>query len=328
MRILLFYFGAFFLMSQAKGQTTELYITSGSSFFISSGETVQVNKLTLIPSASFELDKSIKSHTSLINNTSGITQSYLGIVYAFDATTAAYSGTIKINHSGASNTGNIAESAMRLHYHDGARWNIDASSSSTGSLLTSSALSSKTLNELTIAGSTYTLPVTWLAFTAEKKESSSLLKWSTATEQNTKEFEVQHSINTVSWISLGTVAAAGNSTTVRQYSFTHNTPLKGGVYNYYRILQRDVDGKTSYSKIASLIYNEPGADLIVYPNPATESATIYLADPNEVKLINIAGAIVWRSVLSAGRNQVDLSRFAKGVYWVVVGGVSKQLLIQ
>lgn len=216
---------------------------------------------------------------------------------------------------------------MRLHYHDGTRWNFDASSSSSSSIITSS-LSNKTLDELTVAGSARTLPVTWLSFTAEKQGTGALLKWSTASEQNTKDFEVQHSTNTLSWTALGSVMAAGNSTTARQYSFTHNTPFKGGVYNYYRILQRDLDGKFSYSKIASLIYDEPGADVIVYPNPAKEAVTIYLAESKEVKLVNVTGATVWRGTLAAGRNNISLSHLAKGVYWVVTGSVKKQLLIQ
>jgi hypothetical protein len=172
------------------------------------------------------------------------------------------------------------------------------------------------------------MPVTWLSFTAEKQGAGALLKWSTATEQNTKDFEVQHSTNTLSWAPLGTVAAAGNSTTTRQYSFTHNTPFKGGVSNYYRILQRDLDGKFSYSKIASLIYDEPGSDLIVYPSPAKEAVTIYLAESKEVKLVNVAGATVWRGTLAAGRNNISLSHLAKGVYWVVTENYKKQLLIQ
>jgi autotransporter-associated beta strand protein len=173
-----------------------------------------------------------------------------------------------------------------------------------------------------------TLPVTWQSFTAEKQGATSLLKWSTASEQNTKDFEVQHSTNTISWTPLGIVAAAGNSTTTRQYSFVHNTPFKGGVYNFYRIMQRDIDGRYSYSKIASLIYNEPGADFIVYPNPAKESVTIYISESKEVKLVNVAGATVWKGILQAGRNQVNLQPYAKGIYWVVAGSVKKQIIIQ
>ncbi len=171
-------------------------------------------------------------------------------------------------------------------------------------------------------------PVTWQSFVAEKQGIASLLKWSTASEQNTKDFEVQHSINTISWAPLGTVAAAGNSTTTRSYSFVHNTPFKGNIYNYYRILQRDLDGKFSYSKIASLIYDEPAADVLVYPNPAAESLTIYIAESKEVKLVNVVGATVWRGTLQAGRNQLNLQPYAKGVYWVITGGVKKQIIIQ
>jgi autotransporter-associated beta strand protein len=172
------------------------------------------------------------------------------------------------------------------------------------------------------------LPVTWQSFTAEKQGTASFLKWSTASEQNTKDFEVQHSTNTLSWTPLGLVMAAGNSTTARQYSFTHATPFKGNVYNYYRILQRDLDGKLSYSKIASLIYDEPGPDVFVYPNPATGAVTVYLAESQDVRLINVVGATVWKGTLSAGRNQIPLTHLAKGVYWVVTGSVKKQLLIQ
>jgi hypothetical protein len=184
-----------------------------------------------------------------------------------------------------------------------------------------------TFSPFAIGSSNSSLPVTWLSFTAEKQGAGALLKWSTASEQNTKDFEVQHSANTLSWTPLGTVAAAGNSTSVRQYSFTHSTPFKGGLYNYYRILQRDLDGTFSYSKIASLIYDEPGADVIVYPNPANEFVTIYLAESKEVKLINVTGATVWRGTLAAGRNNIPLTHLAKGVYWVVTENYKKQLLI-
>jgi hypothetical protein len=192
-----------------------------------------------------------------------------------------------------------------------------------------------TLSGFSLSGSTsnwvsagLTLPVTWQSFTAEKQGAGALLKWSTASEQNTKDFEVQHSTNTLSWTPLGSVMAAGNSTTTRQYSFTHATPFKGNVYNYYRILQRDLDGKFSYSKIASLIYDEPGPDVFVYPNPATEVVTVYLAESQDVRLINVAGATVWRGTLSAGRNQIPLTHLAKGVYWVVAENYKKQLLIK
>jgi hypothetical protein len=172
-------------------------------------------------------------------------------------------------------------------------------------------------NRIMTAVASTPLPLTWQSFTAEKKGTSALLKWSTASEHNTKEFEVQHSTNTLSWTNIGTVAAAGNSSSILQYSLTHLDPIKGRTYNYYRILQRDLDNKYSYSKIASLIYDEAGADMIVYPNPAKETLTIYLAESKEVRLVNAVGATAWSGTLAAGRNNITLSHLAKGVYWVV-----------
>ena len=313
------------IAGSALGQTNELYVGNGSSVYITTNEILQVNKLTLTPSSGFELTKSITSHTSIINNTSGPSPSYVSIVYAFGGTTSEYSGIIKINHTGA-NANGIAESNMRLHYHDGSRWNIDASSSSTSSLLTSN-LAGKTLNELTIAGSSVVLPLTWLSFTAEKQGDLTLLRWSTAAEQNTKDFEVQFSNNAQSWATLGTVGAAGNSTTPRQYSFTHSTPFRGNVNNYYRIMQRDLDEKFSYSKIVSLIYDKTGPDIFIYPNPAKDVVTIFLVKPQEVKLINVEGAILWKGTLASGNNKIPLTNLARGTYWIVAASLRKQLVV-
>jgi len=217
-----------------------------------------------------------------------------------------------------------------LLHHNGTQWGTITGTTTynltTGTLTHTGYIGN--FSPFAIAQSSGALPVTWLSFTAQKQGEKSFLTWSTASEQNTKDFEVQHSTNTLSWTPLGTVAAAGNSTTTRQYSFTHATPFKGSVYNYYRILQRDLDGKFSYSKIASLIYDDPGPDVFVYPNPATGTVTIYLAESQEVRLINLAGATVWKGTLAAGRNQLPLTHLAKGMYWVLTETVKKQLLVQ
>jgi hypothetical protein len=322
----LFLFMAMFFSVSLYSQTTELYIgNTSNSFVIKANETVSVAGLTLSPTADLDLTNNQITKTNTVTNAA--TQTYVPLVYKFSSNTNAFTGTISISYAGITFG---TETNYKFHYHDGTRWNRDASSTvNTGTdVVTSSALSSVVLNELTISDITTTLPVTWLSFTAEKQGAGALLKWSTATEQNTKDFEVQHSTNATSWTALGTVDAAGNSNTVRSYSFTHATPFKGNIYNYYRILQRDVDGKSSYSKIASLIYDEPGADVIVYPNPAKESLTIYLAETQEVRLINVAGATIWKGTLTAGRNQLNLTRFAKGIYWVITESVKKQIVIQ
>jgi hypothetical protein len=187
----------------------------------------------------------------------------------------------------------------------------DASGNNFHGTLSGFALNGSTSNWIS-AG--LTLPVTWQSFTAKKQPNSIELNWSTASEQNTKDFEVQYSTNTQDWSALGAVAAAGNSSTIQQYRHIHNNPLKGNAYNYYRILQRDLDGKFSYSKIVSITFNESGFDVMIYPNPVRDIITIFLAESQQVRLLNMAGTIVWKGRLAAGRNQLSVGHFPKGVY--------------
>ena len=191
------------------------------------------------------------------------------------------------------------------------------------------------LNNFSLSGSTsnwvsagLTLPVTWQSFTATKKPTTVELNWSTASEQNTKDFEVQYSTNTQDWSVLGTVAAAGNSSTTKEYNFTHNSPLKRSIYNFYRIKQNDLDGKFSYSKIVSIVYNEPGPEVQVYPNPVKDVITIYLAESQQLRLVNMAGATVWQGFKTAGRSQLSVSHLPKGVYMLLTVKGPQQILIQ
>ena len=218
---------------------------------------------------------------------------------------------------------------------------VAAINSSTG-VLTASAAGSTTITytvtsggvtcsptrTVNITGTSGSLPVTWETVTAEKQNGQSILRWSTASEQNTRDFVVQHSSNTTDWTSLTTIPAAGNSTTTRNYSYVHQNPLKGNNYNYYRILQRDLDDKFSYSKIVSIIFNEPGADLQVYPNPVQDQLTVFLAETQMVRLVNAAGATVWKGQLPAGRNTIPVHTFSKGVYVLTAGMQSQRVLIQ
>jgi hypothetical protein len=53
---------------------------------------------------------------------------------------------------------------------------------------------------------------------------------------------------------------------------------------------------------------------MIYPNPVREIITIFLAESQQVRLLNMAGTIVWKGRLAAGRNQLSVGHFPKGVY--------------
>ena len=316
-----------FSFNVAFAQTTELYVGSATnSLVVKAGETLSVSGLTLNPTADFDLTNNQIIKATTVANT--VNQLYVPLVYRFNSNTNSFTGSMVISYSGV--THSLNEANFKFHYHDGTRWNRDASSTvNTGTdIVTSSALSSIVLNELTISDVPTTLPVTWLSFTGRKQGDVVVLDWSTTTEQNTKDFEIEHSTNTQTWTILGTVVAAGNSNSIRNYTFTHHSPFKGSIYNYYRIKQRDLDGQFRYSRIVSLVYGEPGADLMVYPNPATTSLMVYLSSDEEVRITNLAGATIWKSNLPAGRHQISVAQFARGVYLLQVGNQWRKIVLQ
>ena len=121
------------------------------------------------------------------------------------------------------------------------------------------------------------LPVEFVSFTGKALNTSSQLNWSTASETNSDYFEVQRSVNGVDFVNVGTVAAAGFTTDVKQYSFTDHHPAAG--YNYYRLRQVDRDGAEEMTNIVAVYFTK--RSMAVFPNPAHGTQlTVQLPDEN------------------------------------------------
>jgi hypothetical protein len=138
---------------------------------------------------------------------------------------------------------------------------------------------------------------------------------------------VQHSIEGRGWQNIGTVMATGVSNGEQVYSFKHNNPVTG--LNAYRLLQRDVDGRGSYSRVVTVNIKTPDEWFSVYPNPAPGGVVqIKLKSPAVVSVYNSIGMFMMKKQLSAGVSILDLSSYAKGVYTVTVKDRSVVLLVQ
>ena len=118
------------------------------------------------------------------------------------------------------------------------------------------------------------LPVTLTSFTAEARPASGevALKWVTASEQNADRFEVQRSGDGVLFATIGGVAAAGDTDTERDYSYTDGQARRGTTY-YYRLRQVDRDGSVEYSPTVSVWLATEGG-LRVGPNPGADWLTV------------------------------------------------------
>lgn len=88
-----------------------------------------------------------------------------------------------------------------------------------------------------------TLPVTLKDFNLKALTNGALLSWSTLNEENNSRFEIQRSTNGVDFQTIETLKGAGNKSTLTNYQYFDQTPVKG--INYYRLLQIDFNGKAN-----------------------------------------------------------------------------------
>ncbi|MFD2720055.1 hypothetical protein ACFST9_15125 [Hymenobacter monticola] len=119
------------------------------------------------------------------------------------------------------------------------------------------------------------LPVELTQFTAALAGPAAVrLAWATASEQNSQAFEVERSTDGASFAGIGTVAAAGNSSSARAYALLDANPPTHPSTLYYRLRQVDADGTFSYSPVRTVARTGAAAGLSLFPNPAQGGAAI------------------------------------------------------
>jgi hypothetical protein len=159
------------------------------------------------------------------------------------------------------------------------------------------------------------LPVELTRFELEIIDNASVvLHWETASEQNNKGFEVQRSLNTTDWETIGWVDGNGNSNTNHVYTYIDNAPFSGT--NYYRLKQVDIDDKFEFSKILLANLN-PHKDLIFFPNPVVDN--LYISSTKDIKQILVydnTGKCVMNTSLVD--NNIDLSILSRGIYFIEI----------
>jgi zinc metalloprotease ZmpB len=163
------------------------------------------------------------------------------------------------------------------------------------------------------------LPVKLILFDARKNDKQTLVLWKTATEESTQSFIIERSADAINYSSIGNVAAAGNSTVEKNYSFTDVAPVGGN--NYYRLKSMNVDGSSTYSKIAVVAFTKE-ISLQLFPNPAHDMLTIKNVFTNAtVYLYDLNGKQVLVKKLAANNSSsngssISLSGLPNGVYMI------------
>ena len=168
-----------------------------------------------------------------------------------------------------------------------------------------------------IASSVIVLPVTLTSFSAVKEGTIAQLKWATTQETNSDRFEVEHSLTGKAWTKIGTVASNGESTTLKNYTFSHRDPVNGE--NMYRLKMIDRDETFAYSRIQSVKFAGLGdSDLSVYPNPTVDVLKIRdYSNVTKVSIHDMNGRTVLESGVST-TGEINVRNLTSGIYLVRV----------
>ncbi|MBL7952397.1 MAG: hypothetical protein JNM62_11835 [Flavobacteriales bacterium] len=144
-----------------------------------------------------------------------------------------------------------------------------ATGGTSGSVLSTTAVSSFGNLSFGSSGGTNPLPVEQLSFNAWAANAVVDIAWSTASESNSDHFEVEVTRDGTIFRSVGRVAAAGYSQANLNYTLRDELPFEGT--SYYRLKQVDLDGSVTFSDMVAVQfdpYDARGA-LIPYPNPSS-----------------------------------------------------------
>ena len=159
-----------------------------------------------------------------------------------------------------------------------------------------------------------------------------LHNWITATEQNSRGFEMERSADGHSWKNIDTThskAENGNSSSLIDYSFTDNNPFDA--LNFYRLKHVDVDGKFEYSQVLSVDFDGRSA-IEVYPNPTSEEFIIKgLAGDEAIRIYDINGREVKKLKIKNATIKISTDELINGVYQIRIfspngKSVSKKLV--
>jgi hypothetical protein len=183
-----------------------------------------------------------------------------------------------------------------------------------------------TINLLNNGGTNYSyttssvLDANLLNLSAEKKSSSNLLAWQTASEKDNAQFNIQRSSNNQTWQTIGSVKAT-NSANGAKYNFTDEAPLS--TINYYRLQMVENSGKMDYSKVVSVSGKDGKQTLSVYPNPVKSELTV-LTDGNTdgtsrenregVSIFDMTGKMVRQ--YNDNRTRVNVQDLPNGIYFM------------
>jgi Secretion system C-terminal sorting domain len=149
------------------------------------------------------------------------------------------------------------------------------------------------------------------SFTATPQSNGTKLSWTTASEENSKGFDIEHSFTgKEDWKSIGFVKAKGQASS---YEFIDNDPLS---IAYYRLKEIDLNGKEILSKVVS-VNKKNKLSVKVSPNPTSDKVLVsFNGDEGIINVYDVSGKNVSSKKVLSNQTEVDIQTLPVGIYVV------------
>ena len=172
------------------------------------------------------------------------------------------------------------------------------------------------------------LPVTFGTIKAFEKGTGVQVDWTSYSEQNLANYQVERSADGINFTSIGEVAPR-NVTDATNYNFFDAMPLSGT--SFYRIRNNDIDGKSGLSTIVKVNLNKNIKTINVYPNPVRGNRVSFQTSDlakglYNVEVYNTMGSRVFSQALNhaggAITQTLSLPTLQSGSYTLRINGTS------
>ena len=150
------------------------------------------------------------------------------------------------------------------------------------------------------------LPVEFLNIAAASQPGVTKLIWSTAMERNSSSFSVQRSVDGKNFQTIGTLAASGNSRSVKNYTYLDKEPLAGTVY--YRVIENDDDGEKIFSAIVSTASQTDSKLYTISNNPFKNEFSLNMIGEKDIRIdiYEASGKLVYTNRIESASGSIGL----------------------
>jgi hypothetical protein len=186
-------------------------------------------------------------------------------------------------------------------------------------------------NSMPTTGIIYMMPVELSRFELHATKDNVTIKWETASESNTDYFTIERSGDGRSFTEIGRRQAVGNSTAPSTYTFLDAPNINGNYY--YRLVQSDRDGRTTYSQTKNVDFRGNKGPTHIPLKVRSNSIVANLPNSLSVSSFRITIADLLgrtassqRISSSGGNMELDVSQLPSGSY-VLVLDYDNQMLV-